>query len=366
MFYNERGFRKAAQISEVPEKTSTEPLSFKTDGLGSQSQRLKTVHEFFNARHDEVLHRRGSQSIPKNGIHQTKDSFEAGKQIEAMVFEEAILQLPGANETKLKQLIHAQLQNYPNPKARKEFIDGLPKELKLKANQYLASQSSPSGYQQTALPLVVGAYEAALFITGLALVGVNCYKDWRSNNPGFQIEKDLDEGIYEKPDLSREKKLTNNTEGYQPGILHGANQGDSTPGFMPVFQDGFKSDGYQPGNLHEANLGNSIPGFMPMYNDKTLMERSIKSRIKDAQLPNEGKVRFIPPKNYHPSLPLRKGPNGYLDRFDNEWKKGPSRTHGEDFEWDVQLSERGKKQLGWTSRDGNHINVSQKGHITHK
>ncbi|WP_349826528.1 polymorphic toxin type 17 domain-containing protein [Brenneria populi] len=46
--------------------------------------------------------------------------------------------------------------------------------------------------------------------------------------------------------------------------------------------------------------------------------------------------------------------------------KGPSRTQGQAFEWDVQLSERGKAQLGWANRDGKHLNVSLDGKITHK
>jgi filamentous hemagglutinin len=57
---------------------------------------------------------------------------------------------------------------------------------------------------------------------------------------------------------------------------------------------------------------------------------------------------------------------GYLDKFNNEWTKGPSRTLGEVFEWDVQLSPVGKNKLGWASRDGKHLNVSLKGRITHE
>ena len=92
-----------------------------------------------------------------------------------------------------------------------------------------------------------------------------------------------------------------------------------------------------------------------------------KARIKAAQLPNEGKIRFVPPKKYSSSMPLRKGPNGgYIDKFDNEWVKGPSRTSGQTFEWDVQLSPLGKKQLGWATRDGSHLNISLDGHITHR
>lgn len=96
-------------------------------------------------------------------------------------------------------------------------------------------------------------------------------------------------------------------------------------------------------------------------------EHTTKSRLKDQQLPTEGKIRFVPEEDYKPTQQLKKGPNnGYYDRFDNEWKKGPSRTPGEPFEWDVQLSQKGKQQLGHLSRDGNHINVSLKGRITHK
>ena len=94
---------------------------------------------------------------------------------------------------------------------------------------------------------------------------------------------------------------------------------------------------------------------------------TVKARLKAAQLPCEGRVRFVPRKNYLASMPLPKGvKGGYLDKFGNEWRKGPSRTSGEPFEWDVQLSELGRKKLGWASRDGEHVNVSLKGHITHR
>lgn len=41
-------------------------------------------------------------------------------------------------------------------------------------------------------------------------------------------------------------------------------------------------------------------------------------------------------------------------------------ARNEPFEWDIQLSELGKKQLGWASRDKKHLNVSLKGKITHR
>ncbi|MFZ5759522.1 MAG: polymorphic toxin type 17 domain-containing protein [Thermodesulfobacteriota bacterium] len=83
---------------------------------------------------------------------------------------------------------------------------------------------------------------------------------------------------------------------------------------------------------------------------------SKRAPIKKAQLPTncEGKVRYVPPENWHPSEPLPRGPGGgYKDKFGNEWTKGPSRTKGQPFEWDVQRP------------DGSHWNVSLDGKVTH-
>ncbi|WP_392553109.1 polymorphic toxin type 17 domain-containing protein [Orbus wheelerorum] len=94
---------------------------------------------------------------------------------------------------------------------------------------------------------------------------------------------------------------------------------------------------------------------------------TVAQRLKYAKLPTTGKIRFVPRIGYTPSDPLPKGiNNGYVDRFKNEWIKGPSRTVGQEFEWDVQLFKLGTKQLGWASRDGKHLNVSLDGKITHK
>ena len=94
-----------------------------------------------------------------------------------------------------------------------------------------------------------------------------------------------------------------------------------------------------------------------------------KGRLKAVGLPTSGKIRFVPPKGYNASNPLNREPNGgFIDRFGNEWVKGPSRTKGQAFEWDVQLSNTGRQQLGWGSRDGKrkHLNISLDGKITHK
>jgi filamentous hemagglutinin len=108
------------------------------------------------------------------------------------------------------------------------------------------------------------------------------------------------------------------------------------------------------------------PNIEPPYSAEATP--SIKGRIKAARLPSEGRIRYVPREDYNPANQLPRGPsNGYLDKFGNEWVKGPSRTAGEDFEWDVQLSPAGKSQLGWLSPDDtmSHINVSLKGEITH-
>ncbi len=109
------------------------------------------------------------------------------------------------------------------------------------------------------------------------------------------------------------------------------------------------------------------PPFNPSGTGGAAQPWSTKGRTKYVQLPNQGKIRYVPPEGYSASQPLPRGPNnGYIDKFGNEWVKGPSRTAGQAFEWDVQLSRTGKAQLGWATRDGSHLNISLDGKITHK
>jgi hypothetical protein len=107
----------------------------------------------------------------------------------------------------------------------------------------------------------------------------------------------------------------------------------------------------------------------PQTSDKkwTIGERMRSAGPGGTGLPSEGPIRYVPRRDYNPSAPLPRGPNnGYLDRFDNEWTVGPSRTSGEPYEWDVQLSRIGRKRLhGWTKGDS-HANVSLRGWITHR
>lgn len=129
--------------------------------------------------------------------------------------------------------------------------------------------------------------------------------------------------------------------------------------------------GFKPLSLGAIDNSKINPIDEPVFNPKgsvgSAHSWSITARVQCAKLPRQGKIRYIPPKNYSPSAPLPKGPNnGYLDKFGNEWTKGPSRTKGQEFEWDVQLSKTGREQLGWASRDGKHLNISIDGKITHK
>ncbi|MFE4752439.1 polymorphic toxin type 17 domain-containing protein [Streptomyces mirabilis] len=100
---------------------------------------------------------------------------------------------------------------------------------------------------------------------------------------------------------------------------------------------------------------------------------TIKARMRAAGpgeeygLPNQGRIRYVPPKGYNPVNPLPRGRNGgYVDRFGNEWTVGPSRTEGHPFEWDVQLSRQGREKIGWLSRDNRHVNVDPFGEVTHR
>ena len=97
--------------------------------------------------------------------------------------------------------------------------------------------------------------------------------------------------------------------------------------------------------------------------DTGVLVHNTCSAVKDVKLPTSGKIRYIPPEGSG-NLPV-KAQGGYLDKFGNIWKKGPSRTVGEPFEWDVQLSNQGKNMLGWLSKTGNHINISLMGEVTH-
>ena len=139
--------------------------------------------------------------------------------------------------------------------------------------------------------------------------------------------------------------------------------------------DSFQSivTGYSLINKSDVSFSMALLGSIPFFGAGVKIEKealktwTMKGRLKDAKLPIEGKIRYIPPKGYHPSNALPTvNKKGFRDKYGNEWVKGPSRTAGQAFEWDVQLSNAGRLQLGWASRDGSHINISLDGRITHR
>jgi hypothetical protein len=101
---------------------------------------------------------------------------------------------------------------------------------------------------------------------------------------------------------------------------------------------------------------------------------TVKARLGQQGLPTRGKAHFIPPEGYNANMPLPKGRlGGYIDRFGNEWIKGPSRTLGDTFEWDVQLSQTGKNYFAKFEKEferniiknNSYVNISPRGEITH-
>lgn len=99
---------------------------------------------------------------------------------------------------------------------------------------------------------------------------------------------------------------------------------------------------------------------------------SISHLTKIHQLPNRGNLmRYLPPKNLslNQGLPIVRLPGnklGFEDRFGNVWVKGPSRTNGERFEWDVQLANKNKARMQTLAAGtGKHLNVSLTGRVTH-
>ena len=79
-----------------------------------------------------------------------------------------------------------------------------------------------------------------------------------------------------------------------------------------------------------------------------------KRVLREHHLPIEGAFPYVPPKNWRPHQPPRKNSKGeYLDIKGRRWRKGPPRTEGETWEWDVQLP------------NGEHLNIDWGGNITH-
>jgi hypothetical protein len=82
--------------------------------------------------------------------------------------------------------------------------------------------------------------------------------------------------------------------------------------------------------------------------------RQILAVLRKYRLPTGGEYPFLPPKGWHPTMPLWPGGDrGFVDLNGNLWKRGRSITPGEAFEWDVQLGGAG------------HLNVDLGGNVSH-
>lgn len=177
-------------------------------------------------------------------------------------------------------------------------------------------------------------------------------------------------------EITRDAKteIAREDHGARAGGGSGGDGGGSRPPSPTLDEEGSSSDGEHrpqrtPLQAHSLWSSSARQAELKAPNDEATAPQkwTKRGRIKAAKLPSEGAIRYIPDERWHPSQRLKQGDrNGFVDKFGNEWIKGPSRTPGEPFEWDVQLSPLGQKQLGWASRDGQHINVSLKGRITHK
>ena len=95
------------------------------------------------------------------------------------------------------------------------------------------------------------------------------------------------------------------------------------------------------------------------------VEKCITSAIKKANLPSSGKIRFIPRPSDVQSGKILQKQGGYVDKFGNVWKKAKGNSPQGELHWDVQLSKKGKQQLGHMSSSGAHLNVTNDGKIPH-
>jgi len=116
----------------------------------------------------------------------------------------------------------------------------------------------------------------------------------------------------------------------------------------------------------------SPQAFAAAARNKLNLSALQKMQLCKASLPQEGELPFEPPKHWDGSrqaLSLRFGSDtGFRDIHGNVWLKGPSRTKGDDAEWDVQIAVKGARAPEWIqrlSRDGAHVNVAMSGKVTH-
>lgn len=117
-----------------------------------------------------------------------------------------------------------------------------------------------------------------------------------------------------------------------------------------------------------AKIGDTLKAINNIQKDAELAYKNSNwlAKAEKIGLPTSGPISFVPPKHWNPSNPLKtQDGKGFIDNYGNEWRKGPSRTQGEAFEWDVIPANK-TTGIANLSRDGSHVNVSLKGVVTHR
>lgn len=96
---------------------------------------------------------------------------------------------------------------------------------------------------------------------------------------------------------------------------------------------------------------------------EALKTLSRKALIKQAGLPNKGRIRFVPKQT--DVRYLSKDGGAYIDKFGNRWVRPKGQLDGERH-WDVQLSKTGMNNFDWLlKRNKTHLNVTRDGRIPH-
>ncbi len=122
--------------------------------------------------------------------------------------------------------------------------------------------------------------------------------------------------------------------------------------------------GAAPGSLLARAAQRNVGLSQAQVRRKALQQAALQASnpIRQAGLPNRGRVRFVPPKDWSPNQPLPTGTlygrTGYVDRYGRVWHRGPNHhfpRNGQRHEWDVQVP----RDSQWASlaRDGRHIDV---------
>lgn len=158
-----------------------------------------------------------------------------------------------------------------------------------------------------------------------------------------------------RPDLfTSPRPPEGGTEGQTPAqSVAGGAAGAPAPAQVPAQNPGFAATQGSPANTvatpADAPKIETVVEARKVSPEEAAKQQAI---IKGRGLPTEGDYPYIPPKTWHASEPLPRGPrNGYLDADGAEWVRAKGQKSGTEH-WDVQTP-------------GGHLNVGEDGMITH-